>query len=80
MWAWWIWKNYIFVFLCDSEFQRICCWIYYWYVENNIIGFNYEVLKEKDDNIGFWDVGGKTTVITLNILRLEVYGVVFTKI
>ena len=33
-----------------------------------IIGFNYEILKEKDDSIGFWDVGGKNTVISLFIM------------
>ena len=26
------------------------------------IGFNYEEIREKDDLIGFWDVGGKETV------------------
>ena len=25
-------------------------------------GFNYEVIKEKDEYIGFWDLGGKDSV------------------
>ncbi len=32
-----------------------------------MLGFNYEILKEKDDSIGFWDVGGKSTVIIIKL-------------
>jgi ADP-ribosylation factor protein 1 len=44
------------------------------------LGFNFEVVKEKDDFIGFWDVGGKDTIRSLwpsFYKNINVHGIIF---